>query len=74
MLICGIEASDEEARALVDALRASGYAVPAAQLENAIQTGRDFEDHDAIRLDIRHVFTHGTPAGLANLRDAFLTD
>ena len=74
MLICGIEASDDEARALVEALRARGYAVPAAQLEMALQAGRDLEVHEPTRLDIRHVFWHGTPAGLANLRDAFLAE
>ena len=72
MRICGIEASDDEARALVDALRARGYAVPAAQLEMALQTGRDYDDHEANRLDIRHVFRHGTPPGLANFRAGFL--
>jgi hypothetical protein len=73
MRICGIEASDDEARALVDALRARGYAVPAARLETALQTGRDLEDHEPTRLDIHHVFRHGTPPGLANLRDGFLS-
>ena len=75
MRICGIRSQrDDEARALVDALRARGYAVPAAQLEMALQTGRDFDNQEATRIDIHNVFWHGTPPGLANLRDAFLAD
>ena len=72
MRICGIEAGELEARALVDALRDRRDAVLAAQIETALNDGRDLEPNDAMMQALRDVFRHGTPPGLTNFRDDFL--